>query len=55
LVPVGDEKALGNAILRVLNEGKLRKRLAQQGRKRARDFALKKKVREYEEVLDRKL
>ncbi len=55
LVPVGDEKALGNAIFGVLTEGKLMERLVQQGRKRARDFALKKKVREYEEILDRKL
>lgn len=55
LVPVGNEKALGNAILRVLTEGKLMERLTRQGKKRARDFALKKKVREYEEILDREL
>jgi glycosyltransferase involved in cell wall biosynthesis len=52
LVPIGDEKALSNAILRVLNDSKLRKRLAQQGRKRVEDFALKKKVKEYEEMLE---
>ena len=52
LVPVGDVDALTNAILRLLKDKPLRKRLAEAGRKRAEDFRIEKMVAEYERVFE---
>ena len=41
LVPVGDMNALAKAILRLLEDESLRKRIAEAGRKRAEDFRVK--------------
>jgi glycosyltransferase involved in cell wall biosynthesis len=51
LVPVGDEAALAEAILRVLADEPLRCRLAQAGRERAEDFRLERIVAQYEAML----
>lgn len=48
LVPVADETAMAEAILRLINDKELATKLAQAGRKRAEDFAVKKIVQEYE-------
>jgi glycosyltransferase involved in cell wall biosynthesis len=50
LVPVNDASALAAAILRLLREAPLRKRLAEAGRRRAADFRVEKQVKEYEEL-----
>lgn len=50
LVPVEDVNALAKAILRLLKDEPLRKRLAEAGRKRAEDFRAEKMVTEYERV-----
>lgn len=53
LVPVADEKTLADAILEILKDNEFRERLSRQGKKRAKDFELEKKIREYEEVLEK--
>lgn len=53
LIPVNDEKALSEAIMRLLKNNSLRKRLAEEGRKRANDFRIEKMVAEYERVFER--
>lgn len=50
LVPVRDVNALAKAILRLLKDESLRKRVAETGRKRAEDFRVEKMVAEYERV-----
>lgn len=50
LVPVGDRDAMALAILRLLNDEPLRRRLVEAGRKRAEDFCVKKMVAEYQKV-----
>jgi len=50
LIPVGDMNALAKAILRLLEDGSLRRRLAEAGRKRAEDFRVEKMVAEYEKI-----
>lgn len=50
LVPVKDEKALANAIIDLLKDKDKAKNLAEEGRKRAEDFEVKKIVKEYEKV-----
>jgi len=52
LVPVGDANALTNAILRLLKNESLRRRLAKAGRKRAEDFRVEKIVAEYERLFE---
>lgn len=52
LVPVRDVNALANAMLRLLKDEPLRKRLAQAGRKRAEDFRVEKIVAKYERVFE---
>lgn len=50
LIPVRDGNALVKAILRLLKDEPLRKRLAEAGRKRAEDFRIEKMVAKYEQV-----
>jgi len=50
LIPVNDEKALSEAIMRLFKNNSLRKRLAEEGRKRAEDFRIEKMVAEYERL-----
>jgi Glycosyltransferase len=52
LVPVGDVDALAEAILKLLKDEPLRKRLAEAGRRRAEDFGVEKMVAEYERVFE---
>jgi len=51
LVPPGDEKALAEAIIRLLKDPALCKKLSEEGRKRAEDFKVEKIVREYEDLI----
>ncbi len=48
LVPVADEKALADAMLRLLKDKELSAKLVQAGRKRVEDFTAAKFVKEYE-------
>lgn len=50
LVPVADEESLAEAMLRLLKDKELATKLAQAGRKRVDDFAVKKIVHEYEDA-----
>jgi len=50
LVPVGDYKALSEAIIRVFESHSLRQTLSIEGAKRAKYFSAEKSVREYEKV-----
>ncbi len=50
LVPVADETALAEAILRLLKDKKLAVKLAQAGTKRAEDFAITKIIKQYEAI-----
>lgn len=50
LVPVGDEKAMAEAMLRLLRDDELRGGLAEAGRRRAEDFDVRETVRRYEEL-----
>jgi glycosyltransferase involved in cell wall biosynthesis len=50
LVPVDDEDAMAEAILSLLKDEALRKRLSQAGRARAEDFGLEKILKEYEDL-----
>jgi len=52
LVPVDDADALAVAILRLLKDEPLRKRLAEAGKKRAEDFRVERMVAEYENVFE---
>jgi glycosyltransferase involved in cell wall biosynthesis len=53
LVPPGDRDALAGALVRVLEDGALRRRLAGAGRERvAGRFAFDRMVREYEQIYD---
>jgi len=52
LVPPGDEKALAEAIKRVLSDEDLRKKLSESGKKRAEDFRVEKIIRQYEDVIE---
>lgn len=55
LTPVGDPGALAEAIVKVLSDERLRKRLAKAGQERAQDFTADEIARQYGEVLDRVL
>jgi len=50
LVPVGNVEAIAGAIVKVLKNGRLRKRLAEAGRMRAEFFSAEKIVAQYEKV-----
>lgn len=52
LVPPKDEQALADAILNLLKDENLRKRLAEEGRKRAEDFRIEKILPRYEELFN---
>lgn len=51
LIPPQDENALKEAILRLLGDEKLRKKLAEEGKRRAEDFDINKILPQYEELL----
>jgi len=53
LVPVGDVNALAEAILRLLDDEPLRRRLGEAGRRRAEDFDVQKMVSRYEMLFER--
>ena len=53
LVPPADERALAEAIKRLLLDEDLRKRLSDAGKKRAEDFGVEKIIKQYEEVIER--
>jgi glycosyltransferase involved in cell wall biosynthesis len=53
LVQPSDEKALADAIKRLLDDAELRRRLGEAGKIRAEDFRVKKIVKQYEEVIDK--
>jgi len=50
LVPVGDENAMSDAIIKILTDKDYAKSIADNGRKRAQDFITENKVREYEKL-----
>jgi len=50
LVPVGNVDALATAIIRLLKDDQLRRRLSEAGRRRAQDFRAEKMMAEYERV-----
>lgn len=50
LIPPNNERALKNALLRLLDNEKLRKRLSKEGKKKILGFTVEKMVREYEKV-----
>ncbi len=50
LVPIADPETMARAIVRILKDGELRKRLSQNARKRARSFSLQKTASEYEKL-----
>lgn len=52
LVPPADEKALADAVRRLLLDEDLRKRLGEAGEKRAEDFSSDKIVKEYEALIE---
>lgn len=52
LVPVGDEKSLASAALKILNSPNLAKQFSIEGRTRAEYFSVKKSVQNYEKVFE---
>ncbi len=52
LVPVADPRALAEAIIRVLNDRVLARKLSEQGKKRAAHFSIEESVKKYEEIFD---
>ncbi len=52
LVPTGDENSMAQAVLKLLNDGLLRKRLAEAGKRRSEDFRVEKMVAEYEKLFE---
>ena len=53
LVPPADENALAEAVLRVLKDAQLRRRLSANGPRRAADFAIERIVSQYESIFQR--
>ena len=53
LFPVADQKALAEAVLKVLNNPSLSYKLSEQGKKRAEYFSIEKSVKKYEEIFDK--
>ncbi|MEW6001944.1 MAG: glycosyltransferase, partial [Nitrospirota bacterium] len=51
LVPPRNEKALSEAILRLLRDSELRERLSQSGLERAKDFDSGLVLKEYEDII----
>jgi glycosyltransferase involved in cell wall biosynthesis len=52
VVPPGDYRALAGAIVRLLQDPELRRRLGEEGRRRAGDFDIRRAVRRVEQVYD---
>lgn len=52
LIPPADEKALANAIQKLLLDKDLRTKLGKAARKRAEDFRVEKIIKQYEDVID---
>lgn len=52
LVPPADEKAIADAIKKLLLDEDLRKRLSEAGKKRIQDFAVEKIVKQYEDAIE---
>ena len=51
LVPIKDEEALTNAILRVLTDDDLRAKLRNKGKERIQEFSVQIMVNKYEELI----
>ncbi len=51
LVPVGDEVALSEGILKLLKDGALQEKLFKLGKERAKDFSVDKIIKQYESVI----
>ena len=52
LVPPADEKAIADAIKKLLLDEDLRKRLSEAGKRRIQDFAVEKIVKQYEDAIE---
>ena len=50
LVPVADPKAMAEAIVRILEDRELGKRLSRNARRRAENFTIEKTASEYEKL-----
>jgi len=53
LVPVANYKALAEAVLKVLDNPFLARKLSEQGKKRAEYFSIERSVKKYEEIFDK--
>ena len=53
LVPENDEATLANAIIKLMKEEQLRKKISEAGERRAQDFLVEKIVAEYMEIFER--
>jgi glycosyltransferase involved in cell wall biosynthesis len=51
LIPVGDEVALSEGILKLLKDGALQEKLSKLGKERAKDFSVDKIIKQYESVI----
>ena len=52
LIPPADEKAIADAIKKLLLDEDLRKRLSEAGKRRIQDFAVEKIVKQYEDAIE---
>jgi glycosyltransferase involved in cell wall biosynthesis len=55
LVPVGNEKAIAEAIVKLLENPELRKKFSEEGKKRAQYFSVEKSVKEFENIFKKVL